>query len=139
MAATPIFIVGCVLGLPLYLLLVVVRHGWHVNFMAVLVGATGGMLAGLAAAVVVVRCFPTALTTEGIHSYSAMGQRRFMPWRDIVRVRPFTLVCCKYLRLDGGPGTPTTWLAMFQGRGEELQKDLRTLAPPGNPILEHLH
>ena len=138
MTVSPLFVVGCLLGLPTYLALVLLRYGLHVNWFAFMVGAAGGSVAGLLATIVVVRLFPTAITEEGVYGYSALGQRRFIRWQEVGRVRPFTLIYCRYLRLDHSDGTATIWLALFQGRSEEFWRELRTLAPAGNPILEHV-
>ena len=88
MTVTPLFAVGCLLGLPTYLALVLVRYGLHVNWFAFTVGAAGGSVAGLIATIVVVRLFPTAITEEGVYGYSALGQRRFIGWQEVGQVRP---------------------------------------------------
>jgi hypothetical protein len=146
MTVTPILTAGCLCGMPTYLVLVLFRYGLHVNWRAFLIGAAGGCLAGWIAAVLVVRWFPTQVTEDGIHGYSALGLRRFLSWTDLARVRPFKLLGCQYLRLDRGPASvlslskeaDTIWLAMFQRDQEEFIHVLQTLAPAGNPILEHL-
>jgi hypothetical protein len=81
--------------------------------------------------------FPAAFSADGIYSHSFWGNRRFVRWQHITKVRIFPMFNLLWLRIyadDGG----VLWLPLFQRHRTEFRDEIRKHAPPDNPVLKFM-
>jgi hypothetical protein len=137
-SASRLFLFYVLLGLPLVVCTIVIRHGTDLNFRALLICAASMIPFSIIAATVLSVLFPVRLTADGIHAHSAWGWRRFIRWQDIKTVRKFNLPILPWLRLYDADGSSPVWLSMFPSSPDLFKLEIQKLAPPANPILNHL-
>ena len=81
---------------------------------------------------------PAGFSAGGIYGHSFWGNRRFVRWDDVAEVRKFRFFNLPWLRIRAKSNGKVTWLALFQARPVEFQKEIQRLAPPGSPVLKYL-
>ena len=77
-------------------------------------------------------------SSDGIYGHSIWGRRRFIGWKDILRVRRFTLGNLPWIRIYSAMDGKVTWLPLFQSRPIEFREEIQKFAPLDNPIRSHI-
>jgi hypothetical protein len=131
-----LFLVG--LELPLFVCIMLARYGTSLHWRELLLGAALIVPLAIIFAGVASSMLPWRLTPEGIHAHNAWGLPRFIRWRDIQSARKFNFLILPWLRLYPSDGSTVVWLIMFPAAPAQFKLEIQRLAPPGNPILNHL-
>jgi hypothetical protein len=77
-------------------------------------------------------------SADGIYGGSFFGLRRFIRWTDIAKVKKFSLLNLKYLRIYSMADGKVTWLILNQAHKKEFFDEMRKFAPPESPVLQFL-
>jgi hypothetical protein len=113
------------------------QYGWHIDGRALAFTTGAVLMFSFAYSWLMARLFPIGFSADGIYGHSFWGRRRFVSWQEIATARPRRLGNLRWLRVYAIDGK-VTWVALFQSRDTEFQQEIRRLAPPGNPVLNHL-
>jgi len=139
LAAPRVFIFLAAIGYPAYAASMLFRFGTRMDWKWFLLGAAALLPTSIFLAGAVSLLFPPVrLTAEGIHAQSAWGLPSFVRWQDIAAVRTFDFLNLRWLRIFSKVDRGVTWLPVFQSPSAEFKQEMDRLAPPGNPIREHL-
>jgi hypothetical protein len=113
------------------------RERLHFAPAAVLVAGASLLVFSLIASCALSLSWPAGFSGNGVYGHSFWGVRRFVRWQEIEAARTFRLLNLQWLRIYRNGDGEVTWLALFQSDKNEFQQEIRRLAPPGNPVLEH--
>ena len=80
---------------------------------------------------------PTSFSADGVTTRSFTG-RRFVRWQDITRARTLRVLNLKWILVYPAGESKAIQVPLFQPRKAEFIQEIQRLAPPGNPILNHL-
>lgn len=136
-AIAPMSIFIFVSGMVGLLILIVIEDGLHFDQRALAFATGFAVVLSIVCSWILSLVFPAAVSSDGIYGHSFWGRRRFIRWQDISSVHTFRLVSFRWLRVYNTDGR-VTWLALFQSRGTEFRQEIRRLAPPSSPVLNHL-
>jgi hypothetical protein len=140
--AINIFVAGFILGHGLGISLILIKHGFHIDWMFIVKIILLSILPMLAFAFIwalmMNLLYPSYVSSSGIYGHSILGARRYLNWTDMVQARKFRLGNSVYLRLYDNTGRAVIWLPLFQSPLVEFRNEIRKFAPPNSPILDHL-
>lgn len=131
------FLCGVLPGVALTVFILAITHKSAALGRALPAAIAAGLVAQVLGTWMARRFFPVVLSEQGLSAHSFWGVRRFMCWQDIASTRSIRILNLLWLRLYSRDGKEVIWLAMFQSRPAEFRAELRKLAPPGHPLLNH--
>jgi hypothetical protein len=124
-------------GVVLFLILIVITEGFHINWGALTFASGFAFVFPIAYSWMLSLLLPSAFSADGIYGHSFWGPRRFVRWQDIASVRTFRLVNLLWLRIYATDGT-VTWLPLFQSRSQEFRQEIQRLAALNSPVLNYI-
>ena len=84
------------------------------------------------------RFCPTTISADGVTTQSFTGGRRFVRWQDITTAKTLRCLNLKWILAYPAGESKAIQVPLFQPRKTEFIQEIQRLAPPGNPILNHL-
>jgi len=84
------------------------------------------------------RFCPTTISADGVTTQSFTGGRRFVRWQDITTAKTLRCLNLKWILVYPAGESKAIQVPLFQPRKTEFIHEIQRLAPPGNPILNHL-
>ena len=81
---------------------------------------------------------PTTISADGVTTQSFTGGQRFVRWQDITTARTLRVLNLKWIFIYPAGESNAIQVPLFQPRKVEFIQEIQRLAPPGNPILNHL-
>ena len=134
-AVPPMSVFIAIFGMLGVCCIIVIKDGFHFDFHALAIVSLFAIIFSIGWSWMVSLLFRAAFSADGIYGHSFWGFRRFVCWRDIVRVHPFRMANLSWLRVHGTDGR-VTWLALFQVRRSDFCQEIRKFAPPDSPALK---
>jgi hypothetical protein len=136
-AIPPMFFCTIVASLPGFLCVVLILSRVSFDRRGILSGSASIPVTSFLLTSLLSIYYRAGISAEGIYGHSVWGTRRFIAWQEIAGARTFRLLNLRWLRIYGRDGK-VTWLALFQSRPAEFEREIRRLAPDGSPVLRFL-
>ena len=138
-AFKPLFIRTYAGALMVYCLLTLAEDGFEPDMVAVdLLLALVGLPLVLSLTFVVVRMFPTIVTSERLSDYSFWGRRRTVEWEQITAAKLVNVLGLQYVRLRTDDGRSPVWVGLFLRDFEGFRQLVLAFAPEGNAFRDFL-
>jgi hypothetical protein len=84
------------------------------------------------------RFCPTTISADGVTTQSFTGGQRSVRWQDITTAKTLRVLNLKWILVYPAGETKAIQVPLFQPPKAEFIQEIQRLAPPGNPILNHL-
>ena len=134
----PIYIYIVVLSSLLFLVVLYIKKGMHIDPIGVVVALTAVMIVMVPMTRKLIKKMYISVNSHGIQAHDTYGKQRYVGWGEITKVKPLNLLIFKYLLVYKKPESKIIWVPLTVTEPVKFCEQVKSFIKQGNPLLSFL-